>query len=207
MKPTSQPHDDKQALRIIACRIFRPALEYLDLQSRYPDVHMTYLPPTLHLRADELTRNLRREITKARRANESIICLYGDCFPGIGDYCLSNGATKVPGPHCWEMLLGSERFQHLMDEVAGTYFVEQELILNFEKYCIEPLELHDAEMREYCFKHYHRVVYVRQPSDPDLAMKPVELARFLGLSLETHDADYSHLDRRITGLICIGKGL
>ena len=99
------------------------------------------------------------------------------------------------------MFLGSERFNRLLEEDAGTYFVEKELILNFRAYCIEPLELYDEEMREQCFKHYNRLLYVRQPSDPDLIAGVSEIAEFLGLSLEIQDADYSHLAKRLSELL------
>lgn len=88
-----------------------------------------------------------------------------------------------------------------MNETAGTYFLERDLILNFEEYCIEPLELHDEEMRKYCFEHYQRVLYVRQPRDPDLVSRAGKLAEFLQLSLEIRDADYSHLGRELVRLI------
>ncbi|HEY31731.1 MAG TPA: DUF1638 domain-containing protein [Dehalococcoidia bacterium] len=188
-------------VRILACRVFRPALEHLGLEREYSDIELTYLPPNLHLRPQELGKYLRREIAAAERRNERIICLYGDCFPGISDYCRRHGASRVPGPYCWEMLLGSDRFNRLLEENAGTYFLEKELICNFRDYCIEPLELYDDEMREECFKHYHRLLYVRQPSDPDLLTEANEIAEFLGLSLEIQDADYSHLEERLSELL------
>ena len=187
--------------RIIACRVFKPALEHLRLEGEYPDIGLTYLPPNLHLRPQELGKYLRREIVAAERRNERIICLYGDCFPGISDYCRRHGASIVPGPYCWEMLLGSERFNRLLEEDSGTYFLEKELIFNFKEYCIEPLELYDEEMREQCFKHYHRLLYVRQPSDPDLLAEANEIAKLLRLSLEIQDADYSHLEKRLSELL------
>lgn len=191
----------RNIVRIIACQVFKPALEYLRLEDKYSDIRLTYLPPNLHLKLQELGKYLRREIIAAERRNERIICLYGDCFPGISEYCQRHGASRVAGPYCWEMLLGSERFNRLLDEDAGTYFLEKELIYNFTEYCIDPLELYDEEIREQCFKHYHRLLYVRQPSDPDLIAKASEIAEFLGLSLEVQDADYSHLEERISRLL------
>jgi hypothetical protein len=145
--------------RIIACEVFRPALEHLHLEGKYLSVRLTYLP------------------------------------------CHLQGTVKVPGPHCYEMLLGSDQFARVIEETAGTYFLEKELILNFEEYCVEPLELNDEEMRKYCFANYRRLLYVRQPSDPDLVPKADEYAKFLELSLEIRDADYSHLERELVELI------
>ena len=197
----TQSNKVEKVIRIIACRVFKPALEYLRLESRYPGIRLTYLPPVLHLKPQELGKYLRKEITAAEKNNERIICLYGDCFPGIGDYCRRHEAGRVPGSYCWEMFLGSQRFHDLLEENAGTYFLEKELLLNFEEYCIGPLELYDEEIRELFFQHYHRLLYVRQPSDPDLLPEATELARFLDLALEVADADYSHLEKELIKLL------
>ena len=187
--------------RIIACAVFKPAIKHLHLENKYPDLRLTYLPSNLHLRPQELRSHLLKEIAAARKRNERVICLYGDCFPGINDLCEERGVIKVPGHHCYEMLLGSERFRQLVDETVGTYFLEKDLILNFEEYCAVPLELHDEEMRKYCFERYQKLLYVRQPSDPDLVPKVGELAEFLELSLDTSDADYSHLEKKLVELL------
>ena len=191
----------RNVVRIIACQVFKPALEHLGLEDKCLHIRLTYLPPNLHLKLEELGKHLRREIIAAERRNERTICLYGDCFPGISEYCKRHSACRVPGPYCWEMFLGSERFNQILDEDAGTYFVEKELICNFTEYCVEPLELYDKEMREQCFKYYHRLFYVRQPSDPDLTAKAKEIAEFLGLYLEIQDADYAHLEERLSKLL------
>ena len=187
--------------RITACMVFKPALEYLRLEKRYPNLRLTYLPSNLHLRPQELKNRLLKEITSAQERNERVICLYGDCFPGINDFCEEHGLIKVPGHYCYEMLLGSERFRQLISEIAGTYFAERDLIVNFEEYCVRPLELQDEEMRKYCFGQYRRLLYVRQPSDPNLVPRADEVAKFLELSLEISDADYSHLEKTLIELI------
>jgi len=187
--------------RIIACGVFKLAIEYLQLEKRYPNLRLTYLPSKLHLRPQELKNRLLKEIATAQKRNEQAICLYGECFPDINDFCKWHGVVKVPGFYCYEMFLGSERFKQLIDEMAGTYFLEEDLIINFEEYCMRPLELDDEEMRKQCFEHYQRLLYVRQPSDPDLVPKASELANLLELSLEVKDADYSHLERKLIELI------
>ena len=187
--------------RIIACAVFKPVIEYLQLEKRYANLRLTYLPSRLHLRPQELKKSLLREVTKAQKRNERVICLYGECFPDIGDFCKQHAVVKVPGFYCYEMLIGSEQFNRLITEMAGTYFLEEDLIINFEEYCVKPLELQDEEMRKYCFKQYKRLLYIRQPSDPDLIPKASQLARFLGLSLDISDADYSHLEKKLIKLL------
>jgi len=191
----------KTTLRIIACSVFKPALQHFELERRYPGLRLSYLPSNLHMRPLNLRVYLLRRIAYAQKRNERIICLYGDCFPELDRICQRYGVTKVPGFHCYEILLGSGQFQTIIDETAGTFFLERDLIVNFEEYCVEPLELFDEEIRSYCFHHYHRVLYVRQPSDPDLISRAWELAEFLGLPLEIREADYSHLERNLIKLI------
>jgi hypothetical protein len=128
---------------------------------RYADLRLTYLPSNLHLRPQELKDCLLKEIAAAKKRNERIICLYGHCFPDIDDFCQRYRVIKVPGHYCYEMLLGSERFRRHIDEMAGTYFLEKDPILNFGEYCMRPLELYDDEMRKYCFGQYQRLLYMR----------------------------------------------
>jgi hypothetical protein len=198
--------DTQGATRIIACRVFKPALERLRLARRYPDVRVSYLPPVLHIRPAQLEQHFRRRAATAARKSERLVCLYGDCFPDIGEFCRLRGIAKVPGQNCYEILLGTDLFGRLIDETAGTYFLEKELILNFREYCFEPLELYDEEMRKICFEHYKRLLYVRQPGDPNLMPQACELADFLELSLEIKDADYSHLERGLAELLQHGQG-
>ena len=187
--------------RIMACGVFRSALKHLRLTRRFPNLRLTYLPSVLHTRPPKLEKYLLRKVALAENKGERIICLYGDCFPEINEFCQHHGIVKIPGANCYEMLLGTERFKQLMDETAGTYFLEKELLLNFHDYCIKPLELYDEEMRKYCFEHYHKLLYVRQPTDPNLISQAADLAEFLELSLTIRDADYSHLERTLIEVV------
>ncbi|MDY6834782.1 MAG: DUF1638 domain-containing protein [Chloroflexota bacterium] len=191
----------KEDSRIIACSVFKPAIEYLNLRNKYPRLRVTYLPSNLHLYPQRLRTRLMKNISVAQRIGDDTICLYGDCFPCIDKVCEQHGVKKAVGVHCYEMLLGPSTFQRIMDETAGTYFVERDLVLNFNQFCVEPLELYDEEMRKCCFEHYKKLLYIRQPSDPDLVCKAREEADFLGLSLEIVDADYSYIERVLNDLI------
>ena len=193
--------EHKSITRLISCGVFKPALDYLRFIKKYPSLRVSYLPPVLHTRPQKLKQYFLRRITTAQKRSERVICLYGDCFPDIQDICEHQGVIKVPGHHCYEMLLGTKRFEQIMNETAGTYFLEKELILNFKDYCMEPLELYDEEMRKYCFEHYRKLLYVRQPNDPDLVAQAAELASFLELSLAISDADYSHLERALAKVV------
>ena len=192
---------NRHLIRIITCAVFKPAIEYLHLERGFPNLRLTYLPSDLHLLPRKLKDRMLTVIKAAQKSKERVICLYGNCFPDIDDFCQEYGVTKVPGHYCYEMLLGSEKFDQLLNEMAGTYFAEKDLIENFEEYCVMPLELHDEDMKRYCFNQYRRLLYVRQPSDPNLVIQAGEVASFLGLSLDVSDADYSYLEKSLIGLL------
>ncbi|MFO7711691.1 MAG: DUF1638 domain-containing protein, partial [Dehalococcoidia bacterium] len=92
--------------RIIACAVFKPAIHSLQLKRRYPNLRLTYLPSHLHLRPEDLKKRMRRAITTAKARGEEVICIYGECFPEIDDFCRQSHVLKVPGHYCYEMLLG-----------------------------------------------------------------------------------------------------
>ena len=192
---------EHEIIRLIACAVFKPAVENLMLEGRFHNLRVTYLPSHLHLKPHGLERQLVKEIDMAQARNERVICLYGECFPGIRDVCEEHGVQKVPGDYCYEMLLGPKHFRQLLEEIAGTYFVEKDLIENFEEYCMRPLELHDEDMRRYCFENYRRLLYVRQPQDEECELKAGEIADLLELSLDISDADYTYIEQKIQGLL------
>ena len=186
---------------IIACAVFKPALEHLRAAQRYSQLRVVYLPSRLHNMPQQLQRRLLKEVITQRKRGERIICLYGECFPDMSGFCERHGIARVAGIHCDEILLGHERFHKIIQETSGTYFLERDLIVNFERYCRRPLELDDVEIREALFRHYRRVLYLRQPSDGNLIPKVSRIADFLQLPFETTDADYSFLEDQIAQLM------
>ncbi|MBT3362764.1 MAG: DUF1638 domain-containing protein [Chloroflexi bacterium] len=193
--------DKKQVIQIVACHVFKPALIALDIERRYPHVKVIYLPSTLHSNSNDLKNQFLNKLADAKEKNEKVVFLYGACFPDIDDVLSQSGVVRTPGHFCYEILLGAQRFKAAMDETAGTYFAEKDLILNFDKFCRIPLELDDTEMRKHFFGPYKKFMYIRQPLDYDLMSRASEIAEFLGLALEVQDADYSYLQKLLDELI------
>jgi hypothetical protein len=186
---------------IIACNVFRSAMEHLGIQRRHPDLCLRYLPAHLHLQPLELKRRLLAEIEAARKTHPSVGCLYGHCFEDIEDVLEAAGVPRIRTGHCFESLLGGRGFRRLIQEQAGTFFMEKELVENFEAYCREPLELHDPQMRRWYFEHYRRIAYIRQPRDPDLTVEAQRIAESLDLGLQIVEADYRELEFDLNQLI------
>jgi hypothetical protein len=180
--------------RIVACGVFRPALDHLGVEAHTAGLRVSYLPAHLHLDPEALKGRIEGEFRVARSRRERVVCLYGQCAPGLSDLCRACGAPALPGRHCYEILLGAERCRGILEDNAGTYFLLKDLIVDFERLCVKPMELNDPQVRRWFFEHYRTLLYVRQPGDPDLSNRARELAAFLDLDLEEREADYSHLE-------------
>ena len=188
-------------IRIIACGVFRDALRQIRPQHFHQNVSITYITPVSHNYPERLKEEILHQIHLAQKAGDKILCLYGRCYPALDDHLNEMGIPRVPGEHCYEILLGSRRFHAIIDEEAGTYFVEKELILNFSEYCIQPLELDDPVMRESFFQHYKRLVYIRQSFDSDSIIPSFhDISQFLDLTPLVIDADYSELKTNLIEL-------
>lgn len=178
---------------VIACSVFKDALAFLAREIEGKQLSFTFLPSYLHLRPEELRKRLLVAIGRAKEEEPFVGCLYGQCFAGI-DSCLdAERITRLPCDHCYESLLGRRRYRKLLNEQAGTFFVEKELLLDFDRLCRIPLELDDPEMRRIYFNHYQRVVYIQQPKDPELADQAMGVADLLKLELAVVKADYTEL--------------
>lgn len=186
---------------LIACHVFRSAMDYLGIQKHYPDLTIRYLPAHLHLQPARLKDRLLAEIRQAGESNLCVGCLYGHCFEDIDEVLKPSAVPRLPVSHCFEILLGKDRFQQFMQEQPGTFFMEKELIENFEECCWNPLELSDPQMRRWYFEHYHQIAYIRQPRDPDLTVKVRDIAGALELGFKVVDADYRELERKLNDLI------
>jgi hypothetical protein len=192
-------------LRILACGAFKPALDRLEVAGR-TGATVKYLPSRLHLHPAQLRESLLREIEIARAEGETPLVLYGQCFPEMDEELRARGVRRLPGTHCYEMLLGEEGYRETMKETAGVFFLERDLITDFDAFCARPLELHDAEMRREIFRHTRKVVYVRQPEDADLEGEAERIAAFLERPLEIRDADIRDLERRLAREVSEGCG-
>lgn len=183
----------KEKINIIACSVFKDAITYLSDECGNCSFSFRYLPANLHLHPQELKAQLLKSIQETKATHTCVACLYGQCFENIDQTLLPEKISRIPCGHCYEILLGSQRYRDIIDREAGTFFVEKELLLNFDELCRIPLELDDPEIKELYFRHYKNLVYIRQPLDPDLSAQIRSVAHLLDLHLSVEDADYTEL--------------
>jgi hypothetical protein len=90
------------------------------------------------------------------------------------------------------------RFDNLMAQAMGTFFLTDYLVRSFDHLVIEGLGLdRHPELRNDYFANYTRVVYLAQRHDVELRQKAEAAARAIGLPLEILPVGYGALEARL----------
>lgn len=168
------------------------------------DVDIYGVSALLHLYPNRIVEELREKLHALRPRYERLVVVYGDCgTTGRLEPVLDEvGASRVRGPHCYEMLAGEELFARISDERPGTFFLTDWLVRNFERAVVRGLGLDRyPELKSMLFGNYEAVLYLRQVPNPRLASKAEEIAAYLGLPLEINDVGLGELESRLADLV------
>jgi len=155
-------------------------------------------------RLEEALSARREKLHRLRPDYERLVVVYGECgMNGQLDSLLEEvGATRLAGPHCYEMYAGADRFAAIAAERPGTFFLTDWLVRNFDRAVIKGLGLdRDPELIPMLFGNYEAVLYLRQVPNPRLADKARDIACYLGLPLEINDVGVGELEDRLAELI------
>jgi Protein of unknown function (DUF1638) len=187
---------------LIACGAL--AREVLALKALHGwDADVLGVPALLHSTPDRIPDAVARRIREARASYERVIVVYGDCgTSGRLDALLAGeGLERVAGPHCYEMYANG-RFQAMMDQAPGTFFLTDYLARSFDHLVLEGLGLdRHPQLREDYFANYTRVVYLAQEDRPELRARAEWAAGKLGLPLEVVHVGYGALESRLVEMM------
>lgn len=187
---------------LIACGAL--AREALALKEKHGwDADVLGVPALLHMRPDRIPGAVRERIAEARAQYGRVVVVYGDCgTSGQLDRLLeAEGVERVAGPHCFEMYANG-RFQEIMADQPGTFFLTDYLVQSFDHLVIEELGLDRfPELRDEYFRNYTRAVYLAQTDNPELNAQAQWAADYLRLPLEVQHTGYGALEIRLLGLM------
>jgi hypothetical protein len=168
------------------------------------DVDIYGLSAYLHLYPSRIVDELREKLRDLRPRYEKLVVVYGECGttgklePILDEF----GASRLRGPHCYEMFAGEERFAEIADRRPGTFFLTDWLVRNFDHAVIKGLGLdRHPELKSMLFGNYEAVLFLRQVPNPRLVEKAEGIARYLGLPLETQDVGLGELEDRLAELV------
>jgi hypothetical protein len=187
---------------LIACgALGRETLALRDKHSWEADV--LGVSALLHNRPDRIPDAVLKRIREARASYDRVIVVYGECGTGgcLDALLEAEGVQRIAGPHCYEMF-GDGRFDQLVSEEPGTYFLTDFLVRSFDHLVVKGLGLDRyPQLRDDYFGNYRRVVYLAQREDPDLLERAQCAADRLGLPLEVRHVGYGALETRLLELM------
>ena len=161
------------------------------------------VPSLLHNHADRIPPAVLKRIREARGRFDRVIVVYGDCGTGgeLDRLLASEGVERVSGPHCYEMYANG-RFERLMAEAPGTFFLTDYLVGSFDHLVVERLGLdRHPELAADYFANYTRVVYLAQHLEPARLEQARAAAERLSLPLEVEPVGYGALESRLVEMM------
>ena len=152
------------------------------------DVQLECLPAGFHNRPEKIVPGLKKVLDEKAHLYRNVLIGYGDCGTGGRiDNLLSlyPNATRLPGAHCYAFYTGLKRFDDMMEEELGTFFLTDYLVRHFNTLIIKGMGLDRfPNLRDSYFEHYKKLVYIAQTEDAELVSKAKEAALRLGLKFE-----------------------
>jgi hypothetical protein len=114
------------------------AREVIALRDRYGwDADICCVPALLHNTPDRIPPAIEKRIRALRSQYQCVVVVYGDCgTSGALDDALDRlGVERIAGPHCYEQY-GSTRYDQIVRDVPGTYFLTDFLARHFDRIAI-----------------------------------------------------------------------
>lgn len=156
-----------------------------------------------HMLPARIAPDVEKRLLAIRDRYARVIVVYGDCGTrgGLDALLQKHGIPRISGPHCYEMY-GGERFEQLIAEEPGTYFLTDFLVRTFKSAVIKGMGLDRyPELKGDYFRHYKRLVYLSQRINDNLLAQAEAIARYLELPLHIHITGYGGLEARLVQLM------
>lgn len=188
---------------LLACGAL--AREVIALRDRHRwDAEVQALSAGLHNRPKDIPAALQRRMDQVEREFDPVIVVYGDCGTGgeLKKLLVERGWEGLAAPHCYALYADERRFERMMQEEPGTFFLTDYLVASFDHLVIESLGLdRHPELLETYFGRYQRVVYLQQRRDPRLRQQARRAAERLELPLEVQFTGLDSLESALLNLI------
>jgi len=170
---------------IIACGALAREIQQVKVANDWKHVDLVCLDASLHHRPQEIPGRLAEKLGAIGAGYEKVFVAYADCGTnGAIDRLIEDlpNVVRLPGPHCFSTFAGSHRFDSLMEEEPGTFWLTDFLTRHFQTMVVKSLKLDShPELKELYFANYRRLTYVSQNQGEGLLSTAEEAANYLGL--------------------------
>ncbi|MCC6221906.1 MAG: DUF1638 domain-containing protein [Thermoleophilia bacterium] len=202
MRSIGAPTRERKPLALVCCgALAREVRELAELRGWEADLYGA--SALHHLHPKRIVAAVEERLAEIRDRYERVVVVYGDCgTAGALDEVLARyDAVRPSGPHCYAMFGGVD-FDRLAAEEAGTFFLTDWLVRNWELAVVRPLGLdRDPGLKPIFFESYRRVAYLRQSRRPELDLAARRIAAYLGVPLEVRDVGLGELGRELVELV------
>src|SRR3546814_1577994 len=125
----------------IACGALARELVALKRATGCVELTVTCLPAHWHNTPDRIAPGVLRKIRSARGAYDRIAVIYGDCGTGgeLDRMLAAEGVERIPGPHCYQFLMGTADFTALSEREPGCFFLTDYLVRHFDRLIVKGL--------------------------------------------------------------------
>ncbi len=146
------------------------------------DIHC--LPAKLHNTPQLIAEEVDKTLAERAKNYQQIVVAYGDCgTAGALDQVLRKyNAVRIQGAHCYEFFTGAAKFEQIVEEELGSFFLTDYLVRNFDRLVVQGLGLDRyPELFDSYFKHYTQMVYLAQTLSPELQAEAKKHAESFGM--------------------------
>lgn len=172
---------------LIACgALAREIVQLIEL-NRWTHLDVACLPAKLHNEPEKIPDAVREKIRANREKYDTIKIVYADCGTGglLDTVCAEERVERIEGPHCYSFFSGNDVFEARGDDDMTSFFLTDYLVRQFDKLIWEGFGLdRRADMRDFIFGNYEKVVYLAQIEDAALETEARAIAKRLDLSYE-----------------------
>lgn len=186
---------------LLACGALGKEIIAVVEANKLTHLDVTCLPAHLHHTPDRIVPALKRKLDLAAQHYQRVIVLYGDCGTGgkldelISEYV---NVSRIDGPHCFSFFMGNKIFEKQSDDELGTFYLTDYFCRHFETFVWDALGLdRRADMVDFVFGNYKRLLFIPQTKDAELEMKAREIAIRLKLKYEYRFAGYGDMESRL----------
>jgi hypothetical protein len=170
------------------------------------DVHP--LNPLLHNAPQRIAGEVERMVGELRDRYDRVVVGYADCgtYGALDEVCTRLGVERLPGLHCYDLYAGPAEIEQLLAAEPGTYLLTDFLVKSFSRTVIHELGLDRwPELRDDYFRHYTRIVWLVQTTDPveraELRTLAQAAAERIDLPLQVRSTGLAGLERALAGLV------
>ena len=188
---------------ILACGALAREISILIRINSWNHIHARYLPAKLHNNPEKITDQLRTKLQSAKKVFPRIFIGYADCGTGgkIDSLLEEFKIQRLPGAHCYEFFTEKNKFEKIMEEEIGSFFLTDFLVKAFEKLVWKGMKIDRyPELKEIYFKNYKKLVYLSQEKNSNLEPQAIEIAELLGLEYVYRYTGYGELEKSLSML-------